>query len=197
MSAAHEGNVFGVRPAKRHCRAGWTTAFHMSARQVRSVPYLFGDHPTLVREIFYRRDKRLWIAPRSQLVMAAFSGQNRPAPAHARSVEGAAVVLLAVAIVIVATPAGALRQIIFEHAIDHFDRVAHERIVLVANTESHQKKKIPAHDIARRTQAAAVGDLNHRSVGISVRIRRVRIGWSDADVMTRKPLDQLPMRCDR
>src|SRR5206468_6366184 len=54
MTAAHERNIFSVRPAKRHCRAGWTTASHTATRlataspsrggQVRSVPQLFGDH---------------------------------------------------------------------------------------------------------------------------------------------------------
>jgi hypothetical protein len=41
----------------------------------------------------------------------------------------------------------------------------HERIVRIANTESHQMKEIAADHISRGMQAAAVGDLNHRCVG--------------------------------
>ena len=53
--------------------------------------------------------------------MAALTCQNRPAPAHARSVERAAIIFLPIAIMIVATPALALRQIMFDYAIDDFD----------------------------------------------------------------------------
>ena len=87
VPAAHERNIFGVRPAKRHRRAGRTTAFHSCMRQVGSVPNLFGDHAALVRKIFHRRDERFWIATGSEFVMAAFSCQNRPATAYACSVE--------------------------------------------------------------------------------------------------------------
>src|SRR5438876_4148329 len=83
MPAAHERNIFSVRPAKRHCRAGWTTASHTATRlataspsrggQVRSVPQLFGDHAALIRKVFHRCDEALWVAASSQFVMAAFS----------------------------------------------------------------------------------------------------------------------------
>src|SRR6266516_3441614 len=92
MTAAHERNVFGVRPTKGHCRASGGTAFHTATLQVISVPKLFADHPTLVGEVFQRLDERLRIASGSQFVVAAFSCQNRPAAAHARPVESAAVV---------------------------------------------------------------------------------------------------------
>src|SRR5947199_9559918 len=114
----------------------------MAIRQVRPVPYLFRDHPTLVRKIFHRIDEGFWITPGSKLVMAAFSGQKRPATADARSVEGAAVVLLPRAIVIVATPDGPLQQIIFQHAIYHFDRVSQARAVAGMDTQSHRHKKL-------------------------------------------------------
>src|SRR4029077_5892038 len=106
---------------KRHRRARRTTAFHSCLRQVGSIPNLFGDHAALVRKIFDCRDQRFWIATGSEFVVAAFSCQNRPAPAYAASVVSAAVILLAVAVVIVTTPAGALRQVVLENAINHFD----------------------------------------------------------------------------
>src|SRR5437867_11510638 len=82
MPAAHERNIFSVRPAKRHCRACWTTAFHSRLRQIVTVPHLFRDHAALIGKVFDRRDERLRIAPRSQLVMAAFARQNRPATSN-------------------------------------------------------------------------------------------------------------------
>src|SRR5215216_5302834 len=130
MPTAHQRDIFSVRPAKGHRGAGGATWFHVGAwlaaarssrrRQIRSVPQLFGEHAALVRKIFHRGNQGLWIASRSQLVMASFACQNRPATTHAGSVVGAAIVLLTVAVVIVTTPARALRQLMFNHAVDHF-----------------------------------------------------------------------------
>src|SRR5947207_12307918 len=97
MTAPNECNIFSVRPTKRHCRASWATALHTAIRQVIPVPKLFGDHSTLVGEVFQRLDKRQRIASGSKFVMTAFSGQNRPAAAHACPVEGAVVVFLPIA----------------------------------------------------------------------------------------------------
>src|SRR5215469_16148975 len=139
-----------MRPAKRHRRAGRGTAFHSRARQILAIPYLFSEHATLVGKILHCLEERFWVPAGGEFVVAAFACQNRPATAYARSVECAAIILLAVAIVIVTTPSRPLRQIVFEHAIDNLDRVAHERIVRTANAESHQVKEIAADDISRR-----------------------------------------------
>src|SRR4051794_18450333 len=73
VPAPDERNVLGVRPAKRHGRAGRATAFHSHMRQVRSVPNLFGEHAALVRKIFDRCDEGFGIAARSEFVVTAFS----------------------------------------------------------------------------------------------------------------------------
>jgi len=53
--------------------------------------------------------------------MAPFSGQNWPATPDPCAVEGATVLSLSIAIMIVTPPARALWQIMFKHAIDDFD----------------------------------------------------------------------------
>src|SRR5262245_35555288 len=112
MPAAHKRYVLGVRPAKRHRRPSRTTAFHSHVRQVWSIPNLFGQHAACVGEIFHRPDELLRVAPGGKLVVPAFSCQNRPASAHAGSIVSAAVIFLAVAVVIITTPARALRQVV-------------------------------------------------------------------------------------
>src|SRR5437899_5702128 len=129
--------------------------------------------------------------------MAAFSCQNRPAAAYARPVEGAPVLRLPTTIVIVSTPARPLRQVIFEYPIDHFDGVAHDRIIQIANAEPYEMKKIAAHYISRRMEAATVGDLDQRCVWIGVSIGRVSVGGINADVVTRKTRNQVTPCCDR
>ena len=120
--------------------------------------------------------------------MAALARQNRPAAADARAVEGAAVLLLPIAIVIVAAPARTLRQVALEQAIHDRDGIPHEGIVRRTNAQPHQVKKIAADHVPCRTETAAVGDGEHRGVGIGVRIGRVRIRGIDANVMTRETL---------
>src|SRR4026208_494461 len=126
--------------------------------------------------------------------MPAFSCQNWPATSDARSVESTTVIFLSIAIAIVATPARALWQGMFEHAIDYFGGIANDWIVRVANPESHQMQEIAANNVSRRVQATAVGQLNHGCIRIGVRIRRVGVRRIDSDVMTRESLDQVALR---
>src|SRR5229473_655965 len=58
-------------------------------------------------------------------------------------------------------------------------------------------KKIATNHIARGMEPTAVGDLYHRRVRVSVRVRRTRVGRIDTDVMTRKASNQLALCCDR
>src|SRR5581483_5872021 len=106
VAAAHQRHVLSVRPTQRHRRAGRAAAFQSGVRQVGAIPNLFCNHAALIRKILHRLDKWPGIAPGGQLVMAAFAGQDRPATAHACAVVSAAIVLLPVAIMIVAAPAG-------------------------------------------------------------------------------------------
>ena len=73
VAAAHERNVFGVRPAKRHRSACRAPAFHSQMWQVRSVPNLLGKHPACVGKIFHRSDEWFWISTGREFIMAAFS----------------------------------------------------------------------------------------------------------------------------
>ena len=122
-------------------------------------------------------NERHWIASGSEFVVAALARQNRPRTADARSIESAAVILLPIAIVIVAAPARPLRQIALEHAIDDFERIAHDGIVRGTNAQPHQVKKIAADNVPCWMEAAAIGDCEHRCIRIGVRIGRLRISW--------------------
>src|ERR1700676_2227803 len=120
----------------------------------------------------------------AQSVMGAFARQNRPAAAFPPTVEGAAIGLLSIAILIVAPPARRLRQNAFEHLIDHREGIEHQRVVRSPNSQPDKLEKIAAHNVACRMLATAVGD-NHLSL---IRVRRsyglFRIGRRDANVVT-------------
>src|SRR5262249_5390716 len=196
MPASDERNVLGVRPAKRHRRARRTATFHPCMRQIGSIPNLLGEHAALIRKVFHCRDERFWVSTRNEFVMAAFSRQNRPAPAHACSVISATVIFLTVAVMIVTTPARALRQVVLEDVIGYFDRVAHKRGVRPTNSISNEMKEIAADNIPRGMQTAAISDLYHLRVGIGMGIGCIWIGRVNADVMPRNSCHQLAVRRD-
>ena len=129
--------------------------------------------------------------------MAAFAGQNRPRTANTRSVESAAVVFLPVAIVIVTTPARALRQIVFEHLINDCDGINNQRIIGRAHAQPDQLEKIPADNIPGGVLAAAVGDLDDGGVGISRPIGLLRDGGGDAHIVPRFSLHEFAAIGDR
>src|ERR1700722_4724733 len=103
--------------------------------------------------------------------MSALACQNRPTPAYPRTIKRAAIVLLSITIVIIPTPARALRELVFDDPVKDLDRVKHNRILGAAYAEAHQMKKIATHDVARRMKSTAIGNLNHRRIRIGVRIR--------------------------
>lgn len=53
-AAADKRDVFRVRPAKRHRRAGWSAAFHAAIRQILIIPDLLGDHAAAVGDVDFR-----------------------------------------------------------------------------------------------------------------------------------------------
>src|SRR5262245_19487254 len=129
--------------------------------------------------------------------MAAFARQNWPATTHACSVVCAAVMFLPIPIMIVTTPSRPLWQVMFDDAVNHFDRVAHDRIVGTPNSKSHKVKKISANYIPGRMGTAAVGDLDHGCIGIRVRIYADRIRGIDSDIVAWKTWNQFAFRRDR
>ncbi len=194
MSAAHQGDIFRMRPAQRHGRTRGQPASH--SPQIFGVPQLLADHAPFIGELFHGGNKRLGIASRSEFVMAALARQNRPRTADPGPIESAAVILLSIAIVIVAAPARALRQVAFEQAIHDRNGVPHEGIVRGTDAQPHQVKKIAADHVPGGLDAAAIGDCEHRGVRVGVRIGRRRISGIDANVMAPEPFDQFTGRGD-
>jgi hypothetical protein len=60
-----------------------------------------------------------------------------------------------------------LRQIVFEHLINDRDGINDQRIIRRPHSQPDQLEKIAADDVSGGMLAAAVGNLNDGSVGIS------------------------------
>ena len=64
--------------------------------------------------------------------MAALAREQRPCAAHPGAVERRAVGVLSVTVMTVTLPAWPLRKIMFDHRINHRQRIDDDRIVRVA-----------------------------------------------------------------
>ena len=89
--------------------------------------------------------------------MAALASEQRPRAADAPSDEGAAVVALAVAVVVVTTPAGTGGKIGLEDGVDHAQRILDQRIAALADAVADQFKETAIDDLARREVALRTG----------------------------------------
>ncbi len=118
-NGAQQLDVFRMRPHQRLRRTCGLAEVHALRRQIGEVPHLFGEHASDRTERLDRMDVRLYVSTRGKLVMRALAGEDRPRPALAGAGEWAAIFALAVAIVVVAAPARAVRRVSFQHGIDH------------------------------------------------------------------------------
>ena len=155
----------------------------------RPHPRAAQEHAARVCEFLHRLNERHGITSRREFVMTAFARQNWPGAADTRSVEGLAVVLLPVAIVIITAPARTLRQSVLEHLIDDRDGIDDQRIICRANPQPDQMEKIAARRCCGRDGwppplAISILACSDRQSASGL----VRVGGSDAHVMPRHAL---------
>src|SRR3981081_3392241 len=105
--------MLGVRPDKRHRRAGGSADEEFPLGNVRCIPHLLGNEVAVAGETFEGGEQRFRpnAIPGCQLVMRALAGKQRPRTSDAGAVELLAVLVLAIAIAVIAPPAGSRRQI--------------------------------------------------------------------------------------
>src|SRR5579883_2200951 len=110
---AQQLDVFGVRPKQGNCRASRATEKHALGRKVRQIPELLGKKTHAMGEIFHRIEIGPRVSSGCQFIMPAFASQERPQTTTSPALEGRAVGLLTVPVVIVSVPAGAEWRIDF------------------------------------------------------------------------------------
>src|SRR5579864_1317660 len=93
-----------------------------------AVPDLFGQEARGGGKIFHRPQVARSVTAGREFVMAALAREQGPWPPDAPSDERAAVVALAVAVVVVAQPAGACGEIALEDRVDHLQRILDQGI---------------------------------------------------------------------
>src|SRR5215207_11448494 len=143
---AHQLDVLRVRPDERHRRTRGAAVEEFPPREVGRVPDLFGYHPAVARLRGHHAEQALGLraTARGQLVVAALARQQRPPAPDARAVEGAAVLVLAVAVEVVAVPDRPRRGLGLEQRVYYFDGVDDARVSGLAQAEAHERKRVGA-----------------------------------------------------
>src|SRR5690348_12051831 len=84
--------------------------------------------------------------------MSALAGKQRPGAAHPRAVEGRAVVVLAITVVVIAMPRRTLRQLNLQQRVNGFDGGKNARVIRRSQTKTHQRQRVRAYDAGRWLQ---------------------------------------------
>src|SRR5215831_3962216 len=131
----------------------------MLQRRIRTIPDLFWNQADALRELFNCVQEWLSVVTGGNFVVTALSGQQGPGTALSPTCVRAAVFSLAKAVMVVATPAGSIRRVHFEHRIDYAQRVLYERIMSTANPDTNQFKKTGIDNLLRRKLNPRAGRL--------------------------------------
>ena len=157
---AQQFYILRVRPHQRNSRTGWRPRKYKNLSGMSGPSQICsGIRPMPVVKFSMATQVRINVASRRQFVGGAFAGQQRPRPSHAPAVEGAAIIALPVAIMVVALPARAFRSIHLQHGIHDLQRILDQRIAGLADAEAHQFQKARIHNFLRRILVAVAGPL--------------------------------------
>ena len=108
--------------------------------------------------------------------MAALAGQQRPAAPAPGAVIGAAVIVLAIAVAIVAMPDRARGGVGLQQRIGDPDRIEDQRVVGAAQAEAHQLEELGADQLvgAHRGVVGPVVDRDHLAKDVGPPLDRLR-----------------------
>ncbi len=120
-----------------------------------AVPNLFGEQPERAAHRHHRLEIGHHVLARGERVMAALAGQQRPAAALTGAVEGAAVGVFAIAVVVVAVPDRSARRLDLQQRVDRLERVDDVRVVGAAQSVAHQLQEV-GRDLGAGRQAWVV-----------------------------------------
>src|SRR5438128_7066733 len=120
----------------------------MARREVCRIPNLFRYQAHALGEVLKRAEIRTGVASGGDFVVPALAGEQRPRTPRAPARIGAAVCALAVAVVVVATPAGAEGRVHLEHGIHDAQGILDDGVVRATNPVPHHSEKTGLNDLS-------------------------------------------------
>ena len=158
---AQQLKVLRMGPDEGLRGAGGLAEVHAGGGDIVVVPDLLGEHAADGAVALVGADERLRIAASGELEVGALATQQGPAAALAVAEVRAAVFLLPVTVVVIASPGRAEGRCVLEAMIDDLERVDDERVVGTAHAVADKLEEALVDDLAR----IEVGDLVWAAVG--------------------------------
>src|SRR6267154_3954563 len=119
--------------------------------------------------------------------MRALAREQWPRPTDPRAVEWRAICMLAVTVVVVPIPAGAMRKLDLEPRINHFDRVQNPGVIGGPQSESHQRQRVGADNLRRLLQTFSGRPVFDGNESLGRRSSAVRFGRRNSHIVTFDP----------
>ena len=116
--------------------------------QVRQFPYLFRNQADPACKFLQRAEIGTRVIAGSKFVVPGLAGEQRPRSPHTPVLVSPSIRPLAVAVVVVTAPAGAVWRFNFQHSIDNAERVLNDGVVRSANPVTDQFEKPRIHDLS-------------------------------------------------
>src|ERR1700683_3468996 len=119
--------------------------------------------------------------------MSSFTRQKRPRSPDAIAVEGRAVLVLPVSVVVVAIPSRSVGKVYAQQRIDDPNRVQNSRIIRRAQPEAHQSQRVRTDDRYRwRVRGHTILDgneaLERRGCSVTIKRRDTDVIAIDSDL---------------
>src|SRR5260370_40251742 len=120
-----------MRPYQRTRGPRWLSAEQFKRRNIVRVPIWLGQQASVPAGTTLNHGEQhlgFFRPACGQFIVSSFAGEQRPGAADAAAVEGRAILMLAVAVAVVAVPAGALRQLDTQQRLSHPNGVQTSRV---------------------------------------------------------------------
>src|SRR5665213_2381626 len=137
-------------PHQGHRRASALAEVPTMASAVTFVPHLLRKQASSGRESLHRPDKGLHIPPSGELIVTPLACQQGPEPSFAPALKGPSVRTKAIAVVIVAMPAGTVRSNDLEDGVHNTERIFDQCVSRRSYAVANQFKKSGIDHFLRR-----------------------------------------------
>ena len=138
MPRRQQVQKFRVRPNERHGAARRLAGFEPACGYCRPVPDLFRNEAPRSGHSRHHLQVGQRIDAQQDIEIAALAGEQRPGAADAGAVEGAPILVLAVAVGVIAVIGDAVRRLDLEDAVGDLQRVLDARVPGVTQAQAGQ-----------------------------------------------------------
>ena len=149
-----------MRPHQRHCRARELAEVKLPLGEVIRIPNLLRKQAVVGKRLHgLQQVFSTFQVAGSDFVVRSLARQQRPEATYPRTIVGTSILMFAVAVVVVAVPAGPRGCFHFQLRVDDFDGVQNARIIGGAQAKANQRQSIHRHEFGSQNFGLSVGEV--------------------------------------